>query len=114
MQAEQFAPLARAFHGEPAGELHPTLAEGICVAEPPRGRQILDAVRRSGGDLLTVSEEAIADAREELARGGLFVEATSAVAHAALPSVPIPRDGLVVVVTGSGLKQPTLAVGSSR
>jgi threonine synthase len=114
VQAERFAPLARAFHGDPAGELQATIAEGICVADPPRSVQILDAVRRSGGDLLTVSEEAIEAAREELARGGLFVEPTSAVAHAALPSVPTPRDGIVVVVTGSGLKQPIGAVGSSR
>jgi threonine synthase len=114
VQAERFAPLARALRGQPAGELQPTVAEGICVADPPRRDQILDAVRRSGGDLLTVPEEAIAGARDELARGGVYVEPTSAVAHAALPSVPGPRADVVVVVTGSGLKQPTRPVGSVR
>jgi threonine synthase len=114
VQAERFAPLARAYRGQPVGELQPTIAEGICVADPPRGAEILDAVRRSGGDLLTVAEEAIESARDELARGGLYVEPTAAVAHAALPSVPGPRERVVVMVTGSGLKQPMRAVGSRR
>ena len=36
-----------------------TIAEGIAIAEPIRGRQIVDAVRKTGGAFVTVSEREI-------------------------------------------------------
>ena len=47
-----------------------TMAEGIAIAEPTRGRQILKAVRVSGGRCLTVTEEAISEALADMAERG--------------------------------------------
>jgi threonine synthase len=58
-------------------------------------------VRASGGRILTVGEDAIADARSELGRLGFDVEPTGAVAWAALAGGR-PADGpVVVVLTGA-------------
>ena len=51
-----------------------TLAEGIAIPRPPRARQILAAVRESGGTFLTVSEEQIRTAQLDLAARGFYVE----------------------------------------
>ncbi|GAA4773923.1 threonine synthase [Streptomyces sanyensis] len=72
---------AKAAAGAPAAPA--TVAEGIAVAVPPRARQILRAVRESGGRILTVPEDAVLAARRDLARRGLFVEPTAAVCWAA-------------------------------
>jgi threonine synthase len=110
VQAERFAPLARLHRGEAADSafLEASIAEGICVRTSPRAPQILAAVGASGGTILTVTEDAIRAARSELGRAGLFVEATSAVAHAGVAQLPPElRSDAIVILTGSGLKQPT-------
>ncbi|MDV9192833.1 threonine synthase, partial [Streptomyces sp. SR27] len=83
VQAEAVSPLAAAFHagaddleGVAPAAPRPTLAEGIAIPAPPRARQILRAVRATGGTFLTVEEDAIRTAQRDLARRGLFVEAT--------------------------------------
>lgn len=84
-----------------------TLAEGILIKAPVRGRAIMQALRESGGGALAVAETAIRAATEALARRGLFVEPTSAVPVAGLPAVRRalgPRAEIVVPLTGSGLK----------
>ncbi len=88
-------------------EKNETIAEGISSARPVRGRQILAAVRETGGAALAVSDEATLRARDQLARRGLYIEPTSAVAIAALPQLrgPIgPEEITVIPLTGSGLK----------
>ncbi|MGW1508008.1 threonine synthase [Streptomyces sp. NPDC002394] len=109
VQAEAVSPLAAAFHAgaedltEPA-VARPTLAEGIAIPAPPRARQILRAVRASGGTFLTVTEEQIRAAQRDLARRGLFVEATGTACWAAVDTAP-PRPGLTVVpLCGAGAK----------
>lgn len=82
VQAARCAPILRAFEAG-ADAVEPvvnegTLAEGIAIAAPARGAQILAAVRATGGDIVGVSEEAIADARKALALRGMYVEITSA------------------------------------
>jgi threonine synthase len=54
------------------------------VAQPPRGAEVLAAVGATGGAVIAVSEEEIAGARRELARAGVFVEPTGAVAWAGM------------------------------
>ena len=84
-----------------------SLAEGLAIKKPVRGRRILQALRESGGGALTVSEDAIRNACKSLAHCGLFVEPSSAVAFAALPQVYHQVGGdaqVVVALTGSGLK----------
>ncbi|WP_405601663.1 pyridoxal-phosphate dependent enzyme [Streptomyces sp. NBC_01410] len=108
VQAEAVSPLAAAFHAgaetlldEPA-PLAPTLAEGIAIPRPPRARQILRAVRASGGTFLTVAEDQIRAAQLDLAARGLFVESTGVACWAAAGTW---SEGTAVVpLCGAGLK----------
>ena len=90
-------------------EIAPTIAEGIASSKPTRVREVLAAVRASGGAIVAVSEEEIVVALGALARKGLYVEPTSAAAAAGLTQLiaagAIKRGGTtVLVLTGSGLK----------
>jgi threonine synthase len=87
----------------------PTIAEGASIAKPVRGRDLLKAIRSSQGSTVAVDEAAIATALQDLAREGIYVEPTSAVAAAGLRQ--LIRDGeinragtTVVLLSGSGLK----------
>lgn len=87
----------------------PTLAEGASIAQPVRGREVLAALRRSEGGTVAVSEAAIEAALMELARSGLYVEPTCAMAAAALTDLTArgmirPGETTVVVLTGTGIK----------
>ncbi|WP_189600511.1 threonine synthase [Streptomyces lateritius] len=113
VQAEAVSPLAAAFHagaddllvpaaGAQAAARH-TIAEGIAIPNPPRARQILRAVRASGGTFLTVTEDQLRAAQQDLARRGLFVESTGVACWAAVRAAP--RPGLTVVpLCGAGAK----------
>lgn len=112
-QATASAPLVDALaRGDevPRGvEPGPTLAEGIKIGRPIRGRELLWALRQSGGGARGVGEAEIAAAQERLGRQGIFVEATGAVGYAAaLALLAEGRIGegerVAVVLTGSGLK----------
>jgi threonine synthase len=86
-----------------------TAAEGIASSKPTRVREVLAAVRNSGGAIVAVSEEEIVTALGALARTGLYVEPTSAAAAAGLSQLirsgAVCRDETtVLVLTGSGLK----------
>lgn len=83
-----------------------TLAEGIAIPRPPRGRQILRAVRESGGTFLTVTEDQIRAAQLDLAGRGLFVESTGVACWAAVTASPDALGGreAVVPLCGAGLK----------
>jgi threonine synthase len=112
-QPENCSPLALAYargsHRAAEGDWRPTLAEGASIAHPVRDREVLAAVRRSGGDFQTVTEREIRDSVGMLAAQGLYAEPTSALAAAALPG--FVKRGLVqtnetnvMVLSGSGLK----------
>ncbi len=107
------APLHASFevglHDHTPVEVRPTIAEGASIASPVRAREVLAALRRSGGATVAVSEAEIEAALIELGRIGLYVEPTSALAAAAFTK--LLERGLihaaqttVVVLTGSGLK----------
>ena len=86
-----------------------TLAEGIAIAAPARGAEILRAVRKTHGDIIALSEESIIKAREELAHKGIYVEITSAANYAGylayLEKYPTLRDKKVIFpLCGAGLK----------
>jgi threonine synthase len=82
-----------------------TVAEGVRVRSPLRARAVVDAVRNSGGRLISVNENAILPARDALARLGFYVEPTSALVwRALLDSLPGLEDPVVAVLTGSGHK----------
>ncbi|OHV87326.1 threonine synthase [Mesorhizobium sp. ORS 3428] len=96
-------------NGPVAREIKKTLAEGTAIKEPLRLRQILDALRESGGASVAVSEDEIVAALKRLARIGLLAEPTSATAAAALGHlirnrIVDQREKTVVVLTGTGIK----------
>ena len=111
VQSERCAPLYHAFQAgldnPTAVEPQPTLAEGIMIARPIRGRQILSAVRDSGGHFLAVAESEIEQALALLHRRGFFVEPTAAATIAGLrkllPEIT-PEAVIVAPLTGHGLK----------
>ena len=113
VQPENCAPLCASFAAGAEDfvpvETLPTIAEGTAIAKPVRAREVLAAIRRSGGAAVSVSEEEIVEAMNDLARSGLYVEPTSASAAAALSvllrrGVIRPEETTVVVLTGTGLK----------
>jgi threonine synthase len=117
VQAKVLAPLCQAFEAGlemvPGVEPDtPSLAEGLAIAQPVRGRRLLQAVRDSGGTCIAVEEDAIQAAQRQLAHHGFYIEPTSATAIAALETVYLfakPDETIVVPLTGSGLKgSPTL------
>src|SRR6185437_741930 len=89
--------------------IRPTIAEGTAIAKPVRPREVLRAIRRSGGATVAVEEEEIAAALWELAKNGLYVEPTSAGTAAALSRLLAagtiaPSERTVLLLTGTGLK----------
>ncbi|MBP2323505.1 threonine synthase [Kibdelosporangium banguiense] len=89
VQAEHCQPLVRAWLGTPAGpaELDPaaTVADGIAVVRPAIGNAVLDAVRRGGGAMVAVSDNALLGAVATLAgRAGVGAEPAGAAALAGL------------------------------
>ncbi len=108
VQAAACAPLAGPALGRPAGD-GDTVAEGIRIRAPARAGEIAAAVDESGGRWAVVDEGEIRAAWARLAREGLFVEPTAAVAPAAawrwLERGELPASAVVVVpLTGHGLK----------
>ncbi|MYX16256.1 pyridoxal-phosphate dependent enzyme [Streptomyces sp. SID8374] len=89
-----------------SAEAAPTLAEGIAIPRPPRARQILAAVRASGGTFLTVTEDQIRDAQRDLAARGFYVETTGVACWAAVRdgSAHRPPGSVVVPLCGAGVK----------
>jgi threonine synthase len=111
VQSENCAPLYRAFKNSltdiPEVAAVETLAEGIAVAAPVRGVQILEAVRQSGGYFIAVSEAGIKDSLLDICRRGYYIEPTSAAAIAGIKKyLPQARldEVIVSVFTGHGLK----------
>jgi threonine synthase len=85
-----------------------TLASAIRIAEPVHARDVEEALRRSGGKAVTVSDEEILEAWRALAQQeGLFCEPASAAGVAALSHAALePGSRVVCVITGHGLKDP--------
>ena len=116
-QSTGCAPLVTAYQrgsAEPAPiDRRPTVAGGIEVVAPPRGRHILSIMRESAGSAVAVDDAAIIAHRELLATlEGLDVAPTAAVPLAGLAA--LARDGIVgpdetvvACLTGSGLKDPS-------
>lgn len=84
-----------------------TFAEGIAIAEPVRGKQILRAIRETGGEIVVVAEDEIGSALTEMGRRGHFIEPTSAATFAGLKKYlkkKGKREIIVSSLTGTGLK----------
>jgi threonine synthase len=113
VQPAHCGPIAASFlagtDAEVATPIEPTIAEGTAIAKPIRRREVIAALRASGGGALLVSEASIETALFDLARTGVYVEPTSAQVVAGLSKLlaegTIGADETtVLVMTGSGLK----------
>ncbi len=113
-QAEGAAPIVR---GEPVANPQ-TIASAIRIGNPASWKGALAARDESGGAIDMVSDDEILEAYRLLAsHEGIFCEPASAASFAGL--VKLHRQGLdlsdqqvVCICTGSGLKDPDLAVSS--
>lgn len=90
IQSERCAPLRKAYEEkrlEPeAVEGRPTIAEGIAIGAPMRGREILEYFYKYGFQVIAAPEEEILDARKCLAQRGIYCEHTTAANFAAYRS----------------------------
>ena len=89
-----------------------TVASAIRIVEPVHARWVHEAIERSGGSLVTVSDDEILAAWRDLRTlEGVFSEPASAAGIAGLGhGVADQGERVVCVVTGHGLKDPA-AVG---
>jgi threonine synthase len=111
VQSVHCAPLAKAFREGlreiPKIQPRETLAEGIAIAEPVRGKQILEAVKKSGGSFLEVQEEEVKRAIRRISQKGFYIEPTAAATAAGVLQYlkrSDPEEAIVSVFTGHGLK----------
>jgi threonine synthase len=111
VQSASCAPLVKAFRQGlekiPAILPRETVAEGIAIATPVRGEQIVTAVKKSGGGFLAVDEEEIEKSLRWACERGFYVEPTSAAAVAAVfkyLETSDPEEIIVSTLTGHGLK----------
>jgi len=111
VQSASCAPLYKAFKENletiPKIEKGETIAEGIAIAEPVRGKQIIEAVKKSGGEFIVVSDSEIEGSLKDVCGRGFFIEPTSAATIAGLCKYlkeSRPDEVIVSVFTGHGLK----------
>lgn len=87
VQSELCDPFVKAWlaHSADPAQVHPqpTLAEGIAIGVPMRGRQILESIYRHQVQVITAPEDRILEARQMLARQGIYCEHTTAATYAA-------------------------------
>jgi threonine synthase len=110
VQSENCAPIYDAFNANLL-EVSPvenmgTLAEGIAIALPMRGAEILEAIRSTQGLIITAPEDEIDAAKTYLANRGFHVEPTTAATFAAFFK---HRDTIIgssiIPLCGTGLKK---------
>ncbi|MCY6959906.1 threonine synthase [Clostridium brassicae] len=84
-----------------------TLAEGIAIADPKRGKQILEAIKDSNGEIITACENKIIETKVYLSQKGFYVEPTTAATFAGFLDYYKEnklKGKVVVPLCGSGLK----------
>ncbi len=118
VQAEGSAAVAQAYFAG-TEQITPvaarTIADSISVDLPRDGVRAMRAARDSGGAYLTVSDREILGAIAELGRVGIFAEPAGSAAYAGLKKAIaqgdiLPEDPVLVLNTGSGLKDINAAM----
>ena len=110
VQAEGAAPFARFYshdeHREFVNEEHPkTLASAIKIGAPVSWQKAWRAVSETGGSVITVTEQEIADAKAVIGRDGIGCEPASATTVAGIRKLGInENESVVAVLTGHVLK----------
>ena len=109
VQTENCAPVYSKFKNQPAGEMKATVAEGIAVGTPKRIDEMIEAIKKSSGDIITVDDECVINAQQMLGAMGIYTEATSGAAVAGFLKYFDACDShqytVVVPLTGTGLKK---------
>lgn len=85
-----------------------TIAEGIAILNPVRGDQLIQVIKETNGQLLTVEEEEIIDALRLAVSRGFYIEPTSAVGLAGSMKYIQEHnyETVLTAFTGHGLKSP--------
>jgi threonine synthase len=116
-QASEVAPLKYAMEHDrlPPPGTGKTIADSIDVHVPRNWRKAIRAIREADGVLITASDEAILDAMRLAGRHGVFAEPAAAASLAAVVSaiddkIIGPNDRVLVMITGSGLKDTKNAI----
>jgi threonine synthase len=118
VQAEGSAAIANAFHAG-TEQIVPvaaqTIADSISVDLPRDGVRAVRAARETGGTYITVADADILAAIAELGKVGVFAEPAGATAYAGLVKAAAedllrPEDAILVLNTGSGLKDVRAAM----
>jgi len=111
VQSENCAPLYKAFKEGlkeiPAMNKKDTIAEGIAIAKPIRGKQIVEAVKKTNGYFVTVDDSEIKRSLKEMCKRGYYIEPTSASTIVGIIKYLQKLDSSEVIVsifTGHGLK----------
>ena len=112
VQSSQVMPIASAFNNITwdAKNAGTTIAGGISVAYPSRGKQVIDALVKSNGKATTCNDNQISKMQRILAQDeGIFLEPTSASAFVGIKNLISDgtiktQDTILVPVTGFGLK----------
>ena len=118
VQAEGSAAISNAFHAN-TEVIKPvsakTIADSISVDLPRDGVRAVRAAKETGGAYVKVSDEEILNAIAELGRVGIFAEPAGAAAYAGVAraistGVIGSDDPILVINTGSGLKDTRAAM----
>jgi threonine synthase len=110
VQAVNCSPLAQAFAKQSEAyapvSTHSTLAEGIAIAAPVRGNQMLQMVKDTQGMFVSVSENEILDAWKYCGQQGFYIEPTSAATIAGMKKYMEQHSSeqVVSLFSGHGLK----------
>lgn len=115
VQSSEVAPIVEAWRERTDPRPPPrdatTIASAILVKSPFNGRSAIEAMNRSGGYGLTVTDHQLLRAIQALGREGIFAEPSAAASMAALEQIDRrPDDRVALIVTGSGLKDPTVVL----
>jgi threonine synthase len=119
-QAEGAAPLALALreHLDEVPVLPHPATVAISIGDDTSGKCALEAVRASGGDVVTISDDDILAAQRQLAANGLLLETASCSSVAALKAA-VARGALgaekraVCLVTGAAVKWSTQLISQA-
>ncbi len=122
VQAEGSAAIANAFISEDERIIPVsanTLADSISVDLPRDGVRAVRAARQTGGQYILVSDEEILQAIAALGQVGIFAEPAGATSYAGLvkavsQGLIAPTDPVLVINTGSGLKDVKAAMQAVR
>jgi len=116
-QAAEVAPLRYAMEHDrlPPPSSGTTIADSIDVHVPRNWRKAIHAINESHGELVAASDDEILDAMRMAGRQGVFAEPAAAASLAAVVTaiesqIIGPNERVLVMVTGSGLKDTKNAI----